>query len=47
MINLAGNSGMKTVALSFVLAFAASVVVFIALDYLIMSAQGLSLIFAE
>ena len=38
---------MKIVALSFVLVFAASVAVFIALDYLIMSAQGLSLIFAE
>jgi hypothetical protein len=37
---------MKIVALSFVLVFAASVAVFIALDYLIMSAQGLSLIFA-
>ncbi len=38
---------MKMVAISFVLAFAASIVAFLALDFLLMSAQGLSLIFAE
>jgi hypothetical protein len=43
----AAGTGLKAYAVPFVIGFAASILLFLGLDYAIMSLQGLSLIFEQ